>query len=64
MLGGSFDKELADAKSFRSLGFRHWKIKIGSLSLAEDMERVAMLSELLDGDVISVDANGALSLRR
>jgi L-alanine-DL-glutamate epimerase-like enolase superfamily enzyme len=62
MLGGSFDKELADAKSFRSLGFRHWKIKIGSLSLAEDLQRVEILSNLLEGDVISVDANGAMSL--
>jgi len=62
MLGGSPEKEVADAKTYRAQGFRHWKIKIGSLSLAEDMERVAMLSELLDGDVISVDANGALSL--
>jgi L-alanine-DL-glutamate epimerase-like enolase superfamily enzyme len=62
MLGGSFDKELADAKTFRSLGFRHWKIKIGSLSLAEDLQRVEILSNLLEGDVISVDANGAMSL--
>ena len=36
MLGGSFEKELSDTKSFRALGFRHWKIKIGSLSLDED----------------------------
>lgn len=62
MLGGSFDKELADAKSFRSVGFRHWKIKIGSLSLEEDLQRVDILSNLLEGDVISVDANGAMSL--
>ena len=62
MLGGTFDKEMADAKSFRELGFRHWKIKIGSLSLAEDLKRVEALSGLLEGDVISVDANGALSL--
>jgi L-alanine-DL-glutamate epimerase-like enolase superfamily enzyme len=62
MLGGSFDKEVADAKSFRELGFRHWKIKIGSLSLAEDLHRVEALSNLLEGDVISVDANGAMSL--
>jgi L-alanine-DL-glutamate epimerase-like enolase superfamily enzyme len=62
MLGGSFDKELADAKSFRSLGFRHWKIKIGALSLREDLQRVEILSNLLEGDVVSVDANGAMSL--
>lgn len=62
MLGGSPDKEVADAKEYRAQGFRHWKIKIGSLSLAEDLKRVATLSEVLAGDVISVDANGALGL--
>lgn len=62
MLGGSLDKELADAKSYRELGFKHWKIKIGSLPLPEDLNRVQLLSEALLGDVISVDANGAMSL--
>ena len=62
MLGGSLDKELADAKSYQELGFKHWKIKIGSLPLAEDLNRVRMLSDVLAGDVISVDANGAMSL--
>jgi L-alanine-DL-glutamate epimerase-like enolase superfamily enzyme len=63
MLGGSPEREEADAKKYRIQGFRHWKIKIGSLSLAEDLKRVAMLSELLAGDVISVDANEALNLQ-
>jgi L-alanine-DL-glutamate epimerase-like enolase superfamily enzyme len=62
MLGGSLDKELADAKSYRGLGFKHWKIKIGSLPLSEDLNRVKLLSEVLADDVISVDANGAMSL--
>ena len=62
MLGGSLEKEMADAKSFREAGFKHWKIKIGSLSLEEDLHRVKLLSDLLEGDVISVDANGAMSL--
>ena len=62
MLGGTLDKELADAKAYRALGFRHWKIKIGSLSLVEDLHRVQVLSEVLGNDVISVDANGAMSL--
>lgn len=62
MLGGSLDKELEDAKEYRELGFRHWKIKIGSLPLIEDLNRVQRLAELLDGDVISVDANGAMTL--
>jgi L-alanine-DL-glutamate epimerase-like enolase superfamily enzyme len=62
MLGGAPEKEIADAKSFREAGFKHWKIKIGSLSLEEDLHRVQLLSDLLAGDVISVDANGAMSL--
>jgi L-alanine-DL-glutamate epimerase-like enolase superfamily enzyme len=62
MLGGSLEKEMADAKTFRALGFRHWKIKIGSLPLAEDLHRVETLSDALEGDVISVDANGAMGL--
>jgi L-alanine-DL-glutamate epimerase-like enolase superfamily enzyme len=62
MLGGSLDKELSDAKAFRELGFRHWKIKIGSLSLDEDLHRVEVLCDALEGDVISVDANCALTL--
>ncbi|MBU3621761.1 mandelate racemase/muconate lactonizing enzyme family protein [Polynucleobacter sp. CS-Odin-A6] len=62
MLGGSLDKELSDAETFRALGFRHWKIKIGSLTLDEDLHRVKVLSDALGGDVISVDANCALTL--
>ncbi len=62
MLGGSLDKELSDAHTFRALGFRHWKIKIGSLTLDEDLHRVRVLCDALDGDVISVDANCALTL--
>ncbi|CAM3781578.1 mandelate racemase/muconate lactonizing enzyme family protein [Polynucleobacter arcticus] len=62
MLGGSLEKELSDAKTFRDLGFRHWKIKIGSPSLEEDLHRVKMLCDSLAGDVISVDANCALTL--
>ena len=62
MLGGSLEREIADAKSFREAGFKHWKIKVGSLSLDEDLDRVQVLSDLLEGDVVSVDANGAMSL--
>jgi L-alanine-DL-glutamate epimerase-like enolase superfamily enzyme len=62
MLGGSLEKEVADAKSFREAGFKHWKIKVGSLTLDEDLHRVQVISELLEGDVISADANGAMSL--
>lgn len=62
MLGGSLDRELSDAKTLREVGFRHWKIKVGLLPLSEDLERVERLCEILTDDVVSVDANGAMSL--
>ncbi len=62
MLGGSLEKELSDARAMRELGFRHWKIKIGLLPLEQDLHRVKVLCELLDGDTVSVDANCALNL--
>jgi L-alanine-DL-glutamate epimerase-like enolase superfamily enzyme len=62
MLGGSMDKELSDAKALRELGFRHWKIKIGSLPLEQDLHRVKILCDFLVGDTVSVDANCALNL--
>lgn len=62
MLGGTLDRELADAISLRKVGYSHWKIKVGALSLEEDLHRVQMISNLLEGDTISVDANGAMDL--
>ncbi|CAN1545939.1 COG4948 L-alanine-DL-glutamate epimerase and related enzymes of enolase superfamily [Burkholderiaceae bacterium] len=62
MLGGSLDKEVADAALYRAQGYRHWKIKVGSLPLAEDLERVSILCDLLAGDIVSADANGAFNL--
>ncbi len=62
MLGGSLDKEQADAIQYRELGFSHWKIKVGSLSLEEDLHRVRVLCDALPDNIISVDANGAMSL--
>ena len=63
MLGGSLDKEIAEAARYRAQGYRYWKIKVGILPLAEDLERVSILCNLLDGDTISADANGALKLK-
>lgn len=62
MLGGSFDKEVADAKKFHDEGYRHWKIKVGLLSLNADLDRIEFLCNLLKGDTVSVDANGAFGL--
>lgn len=63
MLGGSLDKEIAEAARYRAQGYRHWKIKVGILPLTEDLERVSILCNLLDGDTISADANGAFKLQ-
>lgn len=62
MLGGSFDKEVADAKKFHDEGYRHWKIKVGLLPLNADLDRIEFLCNLLKGDTVSVDANGAFCL--
>jgi L-alanine-DL-glutamate epimerase-like enolase superfamily enzyme len=62
MLGGTLDKEIADAKKFHDAGYRHWKIKVGLLPLSADLDRVQFLCKLLDTDTVSVDANGAFSL--
>ncbi len=62
MLGGSIEKEIADAKKFHDEGYRHWKIKVGLLSVDDDLNRAENLCNLLKGDTISVDANGAMRL--
>lgn len=62
MLGGTLEQEIADAIALRAQGYRHWKIKVGLLGLQRDLERVAAICEVLEGDTISADANGAFSL--
>lgn len=62
MLGGSLEQEIADAITLRAQGYRHWKIKVGLLGLHRDLERVAAICEVLEGDTVSADANGAFTL--
>ena len=62
MIGGSPEKELADAAILRKEGYRHWKIKVGLLPIESDIDRVEALCSVLQGDVVSVDANGAMNL--
>ena len=64
MLGGSLETELADARALREQGYRHWKIKVGSLDLNTDLKRVAAICDALEGDTISADANGAFTLKQ
>ncbi|MEY2661978.1 MAG: hypothetical protein RIQ35_295 [Pseudomonadota bacterium] len=64
MLGGSLETELADARALRDQGYRHWKIKVGSLDLNTDLQRVAAICDALKGDTISADANGAFTLEQ
>ena len=62
MLAGTLEQEIADAIALRAQGYRHWKIKVGLMGLQRDLERVAAICEVLEGDTISADANGAYSL--
>ena len=64
MLGGSLETEIADARALRDEGYRHWKIKVGSLDLITDLQRVAAICDALEGDTISADANGAFTLEQ
>ena len=64
MLGGSLETEIADARALREQGYRHWKIKVGSLDLNTDLKRVAAICDALEGDTISADANGAFTLEQ
>ena len=64
MLGGSLETELADARALRDEGYRHWKIKVGIYDLNSDLQRVAAICDVLEGDTISADANGAFTLEQ
>ncbi|RYZ07328.1 MAG: hypothetical protein EOO24_11090, partial [Comamonadaceae bacterium] len=61
LASGDLDGELDEARRLRAEGIRHWKIKVGSGRVEEDVRRVRTLCEALAGDVVSADANTALS---
>jgi L-alanine-DL-glutamate epimerase-like enolase superfamily enzyme len=62
LASGDLAQELAEARRLRGEGYRQWKIKVGGGNLENDLERVRRLCEALSGDVVSADANQALSL--
>ncbi|MBC7938228.1 MAG: hypothetical protein H7Z19_00450 [Chitinophagaceae bacterium] len=61
LASGDLERELAEATELRAQGWRHWKIKVGAGSTASDVTRVARIAQALAGDVVSADANQALS---
>ncbi|MBM3698090.1 MAG: hypothetical protein FJW78_06380 [Actinobacteria bacterium] len=61
LASGDLEGELEEARVLRAQGWRQWKIKVGTGPADLDVTRVARLSEALRGDVVSADANQALS---
>lgn len=59
---GDIEREIEEARLLRSQGYRHWKIKIGVARVEVDARRIRMLCRELQGDIISADANQALSV--
>ena len=62
LASGDLQAELEEARSLRAEGYRQWKIKVGSGDTANDVRRVRALCAELQGDVVSADANQALSV--
>jgi L-alanine-DL-glutamate epimerase-like enolase superfamily enzyme len=66
LASGDLEGELAEAQALRRQGYRHWKIKVGTgdvaNDVARDVRRVRALCAALGGDVVSADANQGLSL--
>jgi L-alanine-DL-glutamate epimerase-like enolase superfamily enzyme len=61
LASGRLESEIEEARALRRDGYRHWKIKVGAGDTAEDVRRVRGLCAELQGDVLSADANTALS---
>ena len=62
LASGNLEGELEEANQLRQLGYRQWKIKVGTGNLANDVLRVRELSKTLRGDVVSADANQGLTI--
>ena len=62
LASGNLDLELEEAQRMRRQGYRQWKIKVGSGNTAQDVKRIHALCAALQGDVISADANTALTV--
>ena len=61
LASGNLEGELEEARSLRAQGYRHWKIKVGVGAVEYDVKRIASIVPQLKGDVVSADANMALS---
>jgi len=61
LASGNLEGELEEARGLRAQGYRHWKIKVGVGDVDYDVKRILAICPQLKGDVVSADANTALS---
>lgn len=66
LASGDLEQELSEARALRANGYRQWKIKVGTghspEAVANDVRRVRAICTELSGDVVSADANQALTV--
>jgi L-alanine-DL-glutamate epimerase-like enolase superfamily enzyme len=66
LASGDLERELEEARALRADGYRQWKIKVGTghslEAVANDVRRVRAICVELGGDVVSADANQALTV--
>jgi L-alanine-DL-glutamate epimerase-like enolase superfamily enzyme len=62
LASGNLQGELEEAMALRKDGYRQWKIKVGTGDVGNDVRRVRAICQALEGDVVSADANQALSM--
>lgn len=66
LASGDLERELEEALALRADGYRQWKIKVGtghsSEAVANDVRRVRAICAELADDVVSADANQALTV--
>ena len=63
LASGNLDSEIEEASALRLQGYRQWKIKVGSGDINNDLLRVGEHCKILQGDVVSADANQSLSVK-
>jgi L-alanine-DL-glutamate epimerase-like enolase superfamily enzyme len=62
LASGNLQSELDEAFALRKDGYRQWKIKVGTGDVNNDVRRIRAICQELRGDVVSADANQALSI--
>lgn len=60
LASGDLEGEIEEAQQLAAKGYRQWKIKVGAGDAVADVLRVERLCELLQGHVVSADANQML----